>query len=203
MGVPTDKSAFARPMTLTLTAAVVVVAQLLPLIPEPYRAFNVALFGALGLFVAARVGFWPAVLVTLGSKAAADVVGYFAHNQDANYLPIWYVLAAFLAYPLCGRLLRRTENPFAVGGAAVAGSVLFFAVTNFASWVRQDLPYGYTLGGLAESYRMGVPFYRGTFLGDLFGAVGLFAAHAVLSRVLFPAERVAAATATVSTNERS
>jgi hypothetical protein len=188
-------------MTLTLAAAVAVLAVAVPLIPEPYRAFNVAAFGALGLFATARVGFWPGVGFAVGAKLLSDVLNFVAHDYHTDYLPMWEILLSFLVYPACGRLLRRSENPFAVGGAAVLGSGLFFLVTNFGSWVRQALPYPYTLDGLMQCYREGLPFYRGTFLSDLLFAAGLFAAHAVLSRAYFPAERVVPATAPVT--ERS
>jgi hypothetical protein len=192
---------FVRPMTLTLTAVVAGLAMFLPLVPEPYRAFNVALFGAVGLFAAARVGFWPAVIVTLVAKLASDLMNYAAHGSNAAYLPMWEILLCFAAYPVCGRLLKRTENPFAVGGAAILASGLFFLFSNFGSWVRQAQPYGYTVEGLMQCYREGLPFYRGTFLSDLFGTVTVFAAHAVLCRVYFPAERVLPAVVPVS--ERS
>ncbi|MEO2088649.1 MAG: DUF6580 family putative transport protein [Gemmataceae bacterium] len=198
-----DPTVFRRPMTLTLAVGAAVLAAFLPLVPEPYRAFNVALFGAVGLFAAGRVGFWPAVAVTLGAKLTSDVMNYAAHGRDANYLPMWEVVLCFAVYPACGRLLRRTENPLAVGGAAVLGSGLFFLLTNFGSWVRQALPYPYTADGLVQCYREGLPFYRGTFLGDVGGAFVLFAAHAVLSRVLFPAERVAVPAAIPVTTDRS
>lgn len=201
MGVPPEKSAFPRPMTLTLAAAVAVLAVALPIVPEPYRAFNVAAFGALGLFAAARVGFWPGVGFAVGAKLLSDVLNFAAHGFDAQYLPMWEIALSFLVYPLCGRLLRRTENPLAVGGAAVLGSGLFFLVTNFGSWVRQAMPYPYTLDGLMQCYREGLPFYRGTFLGDLGCTAAVFAIHAVLSRVYFPGERVVPAPATVT--ERS
>ncbi len=198
-----DPSVFRRPMTLTLAVGAAVLAAFLPLVPEPYRAFNAALFGAVGLFVAGRVGFWPAVAVTLGAKVVSDLANFAAHGANADYLPMWEVVLCFAAYPLCGRFLRRTENPLAVGGAAVAGSGLFFLVTNFGSWVRLSNNRPHTFEGLLLAYWDGLEFYRGTFLGDVVGALTLFAAHAVLSRVLFPAERVAVPAAIPVTTDRS
>jgi hypothetical protein len=52
------------------------------------------------------------------------------------------------------------------------------------------LPYGYSLAGLLDCYRAAIPFYRGTLAGDVVFSAGLFAAHAMLSRAYFPAERV-------------
>lgn len=192
---------FVRPMTLTLTAVVTLLAMFLPLVPEPYRAFNVALFGAVGLFAAARVGFWPAVIVTLVAKLASDLMNYAAHGYDATYLPMWEILLCFLVYPVCGRLLKRTENPFAIGGTAVLASGLFFLTTNFGSWVRLSNNRPHTLEGLWLAYQDGLPFYKATFMSDLLCTTAVFAAHIVLSRVYFPAERVVPAVVPVS--ERS
>lgn len=192
---------FVRPMTLTLIAVVAGLAMVLPLVPEPYRAFNVALFGAVGLFAAARVGLWPALVISLVAKMVSDFVNYAAHGYNADYLPMWEVLLSFAVYPLCGRLVKRTQNPFAIGGAAVLGSVLFFLVTNFGSWVRLANNRPLTFDGLMLAYQDGLPFYKATFVSDLLCTVAMFAAHAVLSRVYFPAERVAPVF--VPVNERS
>lgn len=197
-----DPSVTRRPMTLTLAVGAAVLAAFLPLVPEPYRAFNVALFGAVGLFAAGRVGFWPAVAVTLGAKVVSDLANFAAHGANADYLPMWEVVLCFAVYPACGWFLRRTENPLAVGGAAVLGSGLFFLVTNFGSWVRLSNNRPHTFDGLLLAYGDGLEFYRGTFLGDVGGTLVLFAAHAVLSRVLFPAERVAVPAAIPVTTDR-
>jgi hypothetical protein len=180
-----------RPMTLLLGLAVAAVAAAFPLLDEPYRPFNFAAFGALGLFVAARVGLFPALLIGLGAKLAADLLNYRQHGFDPDYLPDPSIYLCFALYPVLGRLfLRRTESPWKVAGVAVLGSVLFFLVTNFASWYTKALPYPDTFDGLLLSYRMALPFYRGTLVGDLAFTGVLFGLHAVLSRAYFPAERV-------------
>jgi hypothetical protein len=192
-----------KPMTLFLTALVSVLALAVPLVPEPYRVFNFAAFGAVGLFGGARIGFWPGVVFAVVAKLLSDLMNYAAHGYDADYLPIGYVVLSFVVYASCGWLVRRTENLLAVGGGVVLGSMLFFLVTNFGSWVRQDVAYGYTFTGLWNCYLAGVPFYRGTFLSDVLFSGGLFGTHAVLSRVYFPAERVVPATVTVTVTDRN
>jgi hypothetical protein len=47
-----------------------------------------------------------------------------------------------------------------------------------------------TFAGLIECYTVALPFYRGTIIADLVFTVAFFAAHAVLARAYFPAERV-------------
>src|SRR5204863_4704517 len=110
-----------------------------------------------------------------------------------------FVYGSMLANVLLGRLLARTESPWRVAGVALLASVQFFLVTNFASWLRAcGLPAGERLytpdaAGLVACYVAGLPFFGGTLLGDLFFTGTLFGLHAWLSRLCFPAERVAVA----------
>jgi hypothetical protein len=177
--------------SLALAAAVVVAAGLTRLIPDDYRPYNFSAVGALALFAAARIGFAAGLVLALGSLLASDFALWYSHGYDPGHLPSWPVYAAFALYAVLGwALLRRTESPARIAGVTVAGGLLFFLVTNFASWVTQSLPYGYSLSGLVTCYVKGLEFYRGTLTGDLvFGGL-LFGLHAVLSRAYFPAERV-------------
>lgn len=99
------------------------------------------------------------------------------------------VLAALSLNLLLGRLLRKTENPLAIGGAALAGSVQFFLTTNFAVWLTTPY-YAKTMAGLADCYIKGLPFYQYTLLGDLVFTGVLFGAHHVLARRWFPNEAI-------------
>jgi hypothetical protein len=186
-----DRPSWFRPLTLLLGLTVAALAAVFPLLDERYRPWNFAAFGALGLFVAARAGLLPALLLSLGAKLAFDLIQARQHGFDPDYLPDPTVYAGFVLYAVFGwALLRRTEAPWRIAGVAVLSSLSFFLVTNFAAWYIKALPYPDTLDGLLQSYRMGLPFYRGTLVSDLvFGGL-LFGLHTVLSRAYFPAERV-------------
>jgi uncharacterized protein DUF6580 len=179
-----------KPMTLAL-AGVAVLAAAISLLPPTDRPWNLSPIGALGLFAAARLGFWPAIGLTalaLGLKDLSLIL-------DRGWEPAPFTWLCFAAYVALGwALLRRTESPFKIGGATLAASLIFFLVSNFGSWIGQALPYGYSFAGLIDCYVAGIPFYRGTLIGDLVFSGGLFAAHAALSRAYFPAERVAVLT---------
>lgn len=187
-GEPTpDNPPRFRPMTLAL-AGVAVAAAAMSLLPPSSRPWNLSAIGALGLFAAARLGFWPAVGLVSLALGLKDL-GVYLHYGMEPHPQTW---VCFGVYVLLGwALLRRTESPVAIGGAAVAGGFLFFLVTNFGSWLEQAYPYGYSLAGLLDCYTAAIPFYRGTATGDLVFTAGLFGAHAVLSRAYFPEERVA------------
>ncbi len=177
------------PMTLALGVVLGLGCAVLPLIPEPYRIHNFAAYGAVGLFVAGRMGLFPGLILCLVPKFLGDLFNYVAHSYDLNYFPLWSAIICFAVYPIVGSVLvRRTQNPLRIVGGAVSASVLFFLVSNFGAWLEQAMTYEYTLAGLLECYKQGLPFYRGTFFGDLGFTAGLFAAHRVLSRYYFHAE---------------
>ena len=181
---------------LTLLLAVLVAgaaAALIPLIPDSLRPWNFAAFGAIGLFVAARggrFGFPAALAVGLGSKLVSDLLNYRQHGFDADYLPSVSIYAALAVYAVLGwGLLRKTKSPLRIGGVTVLGSLLFFLITNFLSWAGKALPYSDGPAGLVEAYLMGLPFLRGTLLGDLIFGGTLFGLSAILSRAWSPAGR--------------
>ncbi len=133
---------------------------------------NVAPTAAAMLFAGAvlpRRWGWTAPLA--GSLAADAVIGLYA----------WQVMVAvyvsFAAVWALSALVNRAARPARTAVLAMTGSLLFFLVTNWATWMWTDL-YPATWAGLAMSYAMGVPFFRNTLLGDLLFTGALFSAYA-------------------------
>jgi hypothetical protein len=196
---PTDSprpTPLIRPLALALAVLVLLLAVVvIPLVPETYRPWNFTAFGAVALFVAARGGRFGlgwALLLVLGTKLASDLLNYAQHRYDPDYLPSAVVYAGFAAYALLGwAFLRRGGGPVRVAGVTFAAGLLFFLVTNFFAWLGQALPYPRTPAGLLGSYWMALPFWRGTLLGDFTFVCQLFGLHAILSRVIIPAGRLA------------
>jgi hypothetical protein len=181
---PNPRPHWFRPMPLALAGAVAVAAALYPLVPPAYRPWNVAAFGAIGLFVAARVGFLPAVLLALGSKLGCDLINYRLHGYDPLYVPDPTVYAGLALYAAAGwAFLRRTESAWRIAGVTVAAGVPFFLVTNFTAWLDPVHHYPQTLGGLLQSYQAALPFHRGTLGSDVVFTGLLFGTAAVLARV--------------------
>jgi len=148
------------------------------------QTWNFAPVGAISLFAGARLRGWQAYLVPLVLMAATDPL---LHGYSAA-TPLVY--ASFLINVWIGTRLRRSENPLWIGSAAVAGSVQFFLLTNFA-WLAASSMYPHTLAGVMACYAAGVPFFWRTLASDLFYSGVLFGLHAWLSRTVAPAERVA------------
>ncbi len=165
-----------KPMTLALAGLGLVAVVVLPtvfarLAPE-YRVWNLSVVGALALFTAARLGFWHGVVFTAAAIALKDLALYLNTDWWEPYPLSWLY---FTGYVLLGwAALRRSASSGRVAVTALGASLLFFLVSNFVSWLEQALPYGYSLDGLLNCYAAAVPFFRGTFLGDIAFSGALF-----------------------------
>lgn len=190
---PTPPPPHFKPMTLALAGAALILSAALPtftaLKPE-YGVWNASVIGALALFSAARLGFWPGLTLTALAIVLKDLCLYFTTPWWEPYPLSW---AYFAGYALVGwALLRNSTSVARAVGTGVAASLLFFLVSNLISWQEKALPYEHSLRGLLDCYAAGIPFYRGTLVGDVGFTVVLFGAHAVLSRAYFPSDRVGA-----------
>ncbi|MEM6648471.1 MAG: DUF6580 family putative transport protein [Bacteroidota bacterium] len=104
-----------------------------------------------------------------------------------SLMPVVY--GAFAATVGIGLLLRRRRSPLRVAGATLAGSVLFFVVTNFGLWAIESF-YPKTLEGLVACYVAALPYFYNTLLGDAFFTAVLFGGFA-LAEWRFPVLRPA------------
>ena len=163
------------------------------LVPHLHNAAPVA---AMTLFAAAYLPSrrWS-VLVPLTAMFLSDVVLYstkdVAYREQAlsNML---FVYSTFAVIALLGQWLRQRVTVGRVIGTTLAGSAVFFLITNFGAWWSLSQPlsatepamYSRTLSGLINCYIAGVPFFRGTFAGDLVYSAVLFGGFALLEQVV-------------------
>lgn len=135
-----------------------------------YLAFNYSPVGGLATFAGARVRTGVAYLLPVALMVVTDLVLWAV--LGTQYSPLHpsrpFVYGSFLLYVLLGRLFAR-YGLLGLGCAATLGSVQFFLITNFSSWLRlaADGVYSYSLEGLMAAYAAGVPFYHYTLLSDL------------------------------------
>lgn len=150
-----------------------------------WAPFNMHPVGALGVFGGARVRSWLAYALPLAVMVLTDLVLWAVFQSD-QYSPFHVSRAAvypcILLYVLLGRWLVTDQNPLRIGAAALAGSLLFFVVTNFASWLELSHLYPRDLAGLWACYVAAWPFYQSTFVGDLAFTAIFFGVHEIASR---------------------
>ena len=170
----------AGPLTL---AALIFIAALTRIIPHPPNFSPieaVALFG--GAYFAQR--HW-AIVVPLVAMFASDLLlglfnggVYWSYFASAGYLLVYACIALST---VLGFGLRGKVSGGRVLAYSLAGSMLFFIVTNFGAWL--SVPgYPKTLAGLGAAYVAGIPFFQWTVLGTLFYSALLFGGFALLRR---------------------
>ncbi|HMF08040.1 MAG TPA: DUF6580 family putative transport protein, partial [Thermoanaerobaculia bacterium] len=142
------------------------------LIPHPP---NFAALGAVALFSGARLPRRLAFAVPFAAMALSDFVIDFGSGRAALTPVRFAVYGSFAAIVLLGRkaVSGARATPLRLARFSIAGSCLFFLVTNFAIWI-QFRTYPATLGGLAAGYVAAIPWFWNTLAGDLFGTAALF-----------------------------
>jgi len=173
-------------------AGLIVLAALTRLLPHPPNFSPVeaiALFGG-AHFASRRL----ALLVPLAGMLASDLVlalvnsaSYLDYLTSTAYLPsLAAVYACVVLSTLLGFGLRGRVNGARVLGYSLAGSVLFFVVSNFATWLTAFAVPGYPAcnAGLLPCYVAALPFFQWTVFGTLVYSAVLFGGFALLRRRL-------------------
>jgi hypothetical protein len=146
---------------------------------------NFTPIGAMALFSGAYLSRRTLAFVApIAAMLLSDVVLGF-HSG----MPFVYGSVALIV--VIGWLALQHRSPVRIGAAALVGSVLFFAVTNFGTWALSGM-YPLTFAGLTACYVAAIPFFQNTLAGDLFYAGVLFGGFALLERSV-PAIRQGAA----------
>jgi hypothetical protein len=181
-------------MTIRTVAMVglIVLAALTRLLPHPP---NFAPITGIAVFGAIRFGSRRAtVLVPLGalllSDLAREVLYRYGFAQEWGvYRGMWVVYGTTALIALMCRIAHGTRRPTRIATATLAGSCLFYLVTNFAVWAGGTF-YPTSVEGLVECYAAALPFFRNSLLGDATYSVILFGTWA-LAEARLPSLRLA------------
>jgi len=139
--------------------------------------------GASLLFFGSRMPrkyFWAPVALLIGSDLFLNYqVYHLPLTWDQTIVWGWYAAACGL-----GMLLSNRVKPLYVAGAALASSVSFFLISNFAVWLAGYIVYPKTFAGLISCYVAAIPFFQRGLASDLFFSavffgLGALAAHAL------------------------
>ena len=135
---------------------------------------NFAPITALAIFSAAYLPWKKAAGITLAVRFISDVfLGFFS----------WPLMVAVYASHLAGILLgvwiKQANNHrwLKIIGSSLTASAIFFLATNFA-FLYSNYPHNFS--GIIQSYINGLPFLRGTLLGDLGYSVALFGGYSLV-----------------------
>ncbi|MDQ3617732.1 MAG: hypothetical protein M3374_03290 [Pseudomonadota bacterium] len=166
------------PLLLAGLIAAAALSRLLPHPPNFSPVAAIALFA--GAYFASRR--W-AFIVPLAALVVSDLALAATHGGlYASWFGgtgIWLVYGCIALITAMGLGLRGRVGGARVLGYSLAGSVLFFLVTNFGAWLGNPM-YPQNPAGLAAAYTAGVPFFQWTVLGTLFYSAVLFGGFALL-----------------------
>lgn len=156
---------------------------------------NFSPLGAIGLFGAAHfTKKWQAFLIPIAATWLSDL---FINNVVyAQYYPkftwfyegFYWQYGSYLLIALAGLFIFRKVKVSTVLLGALTSTAIFFLVSNFGCWIGSTI-YPQNFGGLMTCYAAGIPFLKGTLLGDLFYSGVLFGSFALLQQQ-FPVLRL-------------
>mgnify|MGYP001112637753 CR=1 FL=1 len=163
---------------LKIVAGLIFGAMLLRIVPHPPN-FSPAL--AASLLAGATLGprLFGFALPLFGMLAADGLLEFATGHGFHPHMPVVY--GTLMAVVLLGHALGRRRRAGLLAAASLAGSTLFYLVTNFAVWASGTL-YPHTPGGLATCYVAALPFFGLALLGDLTFTALLFGTYAYLAK---------------------
>lgn len=158
------------------------------------RPENFACFGALAFFCGLTLRGPLRWFVPLVAMFAGDFIGHFAGSSTIRFYHTPSMIVNYLAFASMigvGQLSQRLVAPIArkeflalgvVGLSAIVGSFVFFLISNFAAWLDPMMGYDNTVGGLINSYIMGIPFWKSTLVSDVTFSLAFYAVSRLILR---------------------
>lgn len=151
-----------------------VAARFIPHEPNFTPVGAIALFG--GTFILNKK---LAIIVPLAIMLVSDITMQIAAG-NGFHSSMLFVYAAFIMIGSLGFVLRRRVQRQTIMVSSLVGSLIFFFVTNFGSWIAGHGTYPMNGEGLVQCYIAGIPFFKGTVLGDLFYNLALFGSYSLV-----------------------
>ncbi len=165
-------------------AGLILLAALSRLLPHPPNFSPVEAIALFGGAYFSRRGWAVAVplLAMFGSDLLLGLLNggiYLDYFLSAGFLSVYACIALST---VLGFGLRGKVSGLRVTSYSLAGSVMFFLVTNFAVWATAtSLAVAPACSvGLGACYVAGLPFFQNTLLGTLFYSAMLFGSFALM-----------------------
>jgi len=150
-----------------IIVALIVAAAATRLMPHPPNfapVMSIALFGS-----AVFANRWGGIAIAIAAMAQSDM---FIGSHST--LPFVYV--GMLVTGMLGFFLRSNRTAFRILNFTLAGSIIFFVVSNLGVFLTQDL-YPKTWAGLVACYVAAVPFFQNSVAADVLFSGILFTLH--------------------------
>jgi hypothetical protein len=156
--------------TLILMIIGAAATRLLPHPPNMTSLTALALFGG-ARFADRRLAYAVPLLALLLSDLVLGV--YWSWSAMAWQPHMWVQYLCFALVVTLGLGLQRRSGAMRIAGTMLAGSTLFFILSNLGEWAFQPL-YPKTAAGLVQCYVAAIPFFGNSLLGDALYTLLLF-----------------------------
>jgi len=156
------------------TFSLILLAALSRLLPHP---MNFAPISALALFGGVYLDKKHTFIVPLAAMLVSD---YFL----GFYPAMLWVYGSFVLVGFIGLWLRTHRGVGTTALATLAGSIVFFIVTNLGVWISRQVSYAHDVAGLIQCYAAAIPFFRNTLLGDVAYVTAMFVIYEVCTRYI-------------------
>lgn len=157
-------------MIIYIVVALAILTRFIPHMP------NLAPVTALAIFSAVYLPKKQAIVIPLAVRFISDIfLGFFAWQLMVA------VYAAHFAGFFLGLWIKKSKQEVLAKWAktifsAFTASMIFFLITNFA-FLYAPSQYAHSWSGIILAYYNGLPFLRGTLLGDIGYTVALMASY--------------------------
>jgi hypothetical protein len=186
MSTPQNSAFTPGSMALIIMIVLAALSRLLPHPPNFSPVEAMALFG--GAYFAKRwMGIVMPLVAMLISDIALGLVNGGLYLQHFTSLPFLLVYACIALSSVMGFGMRGKVNALRVMGYSLAGSIVFFVVTNFGVYLTATSMPGSAacIAGVVPCYISAIPFFKWTVLGTLFYSALMFGGFALL-RIKLP-----------------
>lgn len=135
------------------------------LLPPNFSAIYALAFCA-GVYFPGRLAWWLPLATFIGTDLLLNLYYKFFHGLNTfDPATLMYLLANYAAYPVLiwlGRKFTKRAAFTALLGGGILGAILFYLITNTASWLF-DPAYPKTLAGWIQALSRGTPGYPPTW----------------------------------------
>lgn len=169
---------------IILAAGLIIMAAAARIVNHELHLYNLAPVAAIGLFGGSVLKnkslalFMPLLALFIGDlyiqlfPSSSFMRGFYGIEQI-------FVYSGMLIVTLLGMLMKQANAP-KVLGFSLAGSLIFFAVSNLGAYASGM--YGFGWNGFTTTYVMALPFLKNTVVSDLIGNAVLFGGYFLLQQ---------------------
>jgi hypothetical protein len=171
-------------VNIILAIGLIILAASARIVSQELHLYNLVPVAAIGLFAGAvlrdkRMAFLLPLLSLFISDVFIELFPINAQQRGFYGLEQFFVYGSILMVTIMGMTMKKISAA-KVLGYSLTGSVVFFIVSNFGSYVSGM--YGYGLESFTTTYVMAIPFFKNTLLGDLLGNTALFGSYYLLQQ---------------------